>query len=159
MHNYSYILYYYKCTEGRSSMHAVCCCWRSPLSIHLPLYGAPALLSHGVGAITNSSLPVRSLSFLYSWGVVSSIVSSSAMWLSSSHTHSWQQRPGSVVRRGRAQRQSGRDTWCGQRGMQPTTPSMQVQRCSQLGWKFSPCWYTRPSSSHGRPWASAVEWK
>lgn len=40
--------------------------------------------------------------------------------------------------------------------MQPTTLSIQVHRCWQLGWKSSPCWYTRPLNSQGKPWDSAV---
>lgn len=80
---------------------------------------------------------------------------SSLMLLSSSHSHSSQQRPGGVSRRGLAQCLRGRGMLCGHSGIQPTTPSIQLHWCSQLGWKSSPCWYTRPANSHGRPWASA----
>ena len=81
---------------------------------------------------------------------------SSLMWLSSSHAHSSQHRPSSLSSRGLGQCQVGRGTCWGQRGMQPTTPSIQVHWCWQLGWKSSPCWYTRPLNSQGKPWASAV---
>lgn len=82
---------------------------------------------------------------------------SSLMWLSSSHTHSSQQPSWSgLTNRGREQRSSGRGICWGQRGIQPTTPSMQVHWYRQLGRKSSPCWYTCPLNSQGRPWASAA---
>lgn len=81
---------------------------------------------------------------------------SSLMWLSSSQTHWSQQLPSGRSSWGREQRQLGSGTWCGHRGMQPTTRFMQVHWCWQLGWKCSPCWYIRPSNSQGKPRASAL---
>ena len=109
-------------------------------SVAVPCSGAPAVESQGVGATSSSLLP-RSGSC--GWAGCSSsglLASSSSMRLSSSQTHSSQQWPGSLARRGLEQCQPGRGTACGQRGMQPTTPSMQLHWCSQLGWKSSPCW-------------------
>lgn len=66
--------------------------------------------------------------------------SSSSASLLSSQTHSSQHCPGTLTSLGLGQPRLGRESSCGQSGMQPTAPSMHVHWCLQLGWKLSPFW-------------------
>lgn len=66
--------------------------------------------------------------------------SSSSASLLSSQTHSSQHCPGTLTSLGLGQPRLGRESSCGQSGMQPTAPSMHVHWCLQFGWKLSPFW-------------------